>query len=358
MNMRAIHRRLILTLAALALLFVGCSDPDQLVAPAPAPAPAGDALSALLGQDAEAFHEITLLRAPGPDGVMLTDDDVFTRLWPDKYNTVASPPGHLWRALGVDLEPLDAAGAFTVLSDCFGSHVPTTLNYNGGVRITFLDPETSAARTASWVSVEVRNPPVKLKAFDEAGELLGVESLSTASGFLTVSAPGIARAELTGSFWCLSHRIRFVLDQPVQMVVDETPPVLDLTVTPEVLWPANHRYRTVDVVADATDDTADPADLVVVAEVVSSDPDNAKGNGDGNTTGDIRVTRADGTVLLSSNESPVVTFDPRTDQLELRAERAAGGGGRVYTVAVTATDPSGNFTTEVATVAVPLSSPR
>lgn len=133
--------------------------------------------------------------------------------------------------------------------------------------------------------------------------------------------------------------------------VDTTAPTVSVTATPSSLWPPNHKYKTITLavsVNDACDD--DPS---VEVWIVSDEPDNATGNGDGNTTGDIRVTLADGTVLESSNGSPSVHFDSDDlDELELRAERAGGGDGRTYTIKVKATDASGNMSMETVTVTV------
>lgn len=143
-------------------------------------------------------------------------------------------------------------------------------------------------------------------------------------------------------------------EDQVQIVIeDTTPPELSLSVTPDELWPANHGYREIDVRAGAMDACAHDDDLVITGSVVSSDSDNGNGKGDGNTSGDIRVVRSDGTVLVSSNESPSVAFNPLTDRLELRAERGGNGSERAYTIIFTAEDPSGNSGEATATVTVP-----
>ena len=114
---------------------------------------------------------------------------------------------------------------------------------------------------------------------------------------------------------------------------DEIAPELEVSLTPNRLWPPNHRYVTVEATAEADDDF-DPTPAVTLVSVTSNEPDNAAGGGDGNTTNDI--------VILDQN-----TF-------RLRAERDETGSGRVYTVTYRAADACDNTTTESATVTVPI----
>jgi len=112
---------------------------------------------------------------------------------------------------------------------------------------------------------------------------------------------------------------------------DEIAPTIDgISLTPNVLWPANHKYVDVDATVFASDNF-DPDLTVTLVSVTSNEPDN--GVGDGNTVDDI------------------VIVDDLT--LKLRAERAGGGSGRVYTLTYRATDDCGNTTTADATVTVP-----
>jgi hypothetical protein len=131
-------------------------------------------------------------------------------------------------------------------------------------------------------------------------------------------------------------------------VVDNINPEVAVTVDNGSLWPPNHKYDTI-VLFTPSSDNCDGA-ITLSATVVSNEPDNAK-KGDGNTTGDIRVTSASG-VTLSSNDDPEVTFNPEQDLLELRSERSGKGNGRIYTITVTATDLSGNSATATTTVSV------
>ncbi len=113
---------------------------------------------------------------------------------------------------------------------------------------------------------------------------------------------------------------------------DEIAPTIDaISVTPNVLWPANHKY--VDITATVlASDNFDPDATVSLVSVTSNEPDN--GGGDGNTVDDI------------------VTIDDFN--LMLRAERSGGGSGRVYTLTYIATDDCGNDSeTSAATVTVP-----
>jgi hypothetical protein len=121
-------------------------------------------------------------------------------------------------------------------------------------------------------------------------------------------------------------------------VVDTTAPILSVSVSPDLLWPPNHKLVSIAATVEATDN-CDPSPAVALASVTSSEPDN--GLGDGNTAGDIQ-----GADLGAANFA-----------FELRAERSGGGSGRVYTIVYSVTDASGNAATASATVTVPKAGP-
>jgi hypothetical protein len=113
-------------------------------------------------------------------------------------------------------------------------------------------------------------------------------------------------------------------------VVDTTAPTI-VGVTPSLtqLWPPNHLMVPITVDAIATD-VCDSAPVCQIVSVSSSEL--VTGNGD-TTTPDWEIT------------------GPLT--VNLRAERADEGPGRVYTITVRCTDAAGNSSEKSATVSVP-----
>ena len=71
------------------------------------------------------------------------------------------------------------------------------------------------------------------------------------------------------------------------VVEDTTPPELSITADPDTLWPPNHKMKPVTVTADASDNCDANPDIVLVS-VISNEPDDAPGGGDGHTTNDIQ----------------------------------------------------------------------
>ena len=114
---------------------------------------------------------------------------------------------------------------------------------------------------------------------------------------------------------------------------DVAPPDLTVSITPNVLWPPNHKYLNVQATVVATDDSGvDPT--VELVSVTSNEADDAPGDADGNTTNDV----------VKVND---YTF-------QLRAERNERGTGRIYMITYRATDASGKTRTQSSTVSVPV----
>jgi hypothetical protein len=114
------------------------------------------------------------------------------------------------------------------------------------------------------------------------------------------------------------------------MASNPAPVISPVTATPWLLWPPNHRMRSVTLDYTATD-TCGPVTCGLA--VTSDEPLN--GTGDGDTTPDWEVLDA--------------------TRVRLRAERAGMLDGRLYTVTVTCRDSAGNEATAPAEVTVPLS---
>ncbi|BBO87759.1 hypothetical protein [Desulfosarcina ovata] len=113
-------------------------------------------------------------------------------------------------------------------------------------------------------------------------------------------------------------------------VVDDIPPEVSLSVSPDTLWPPNHKMVPVTVTAE-TLDNCDPNPACQIVQVQSNEP--IDGLGDGDTSPDWQITGD-----LS---------------VDLRAERSGTGTGRIYTVTVECADNSGNTTEADASVTVP-----
>jgi predicted extracellular nuclease len=103
--------------------------------------------------------------------------------------------------------------------------------------------------------------------------------------------------------------------------------IFNATATPSVLWPANHKLVTVTV----NYDLCTVGQATTALSVSSNEPVN--GTGDGDTAPDW------------------VVIDPH--HVQLRAERAGTGSGRVYTITISAADNRGNIATQDVTVTVP-----
>ena len=116
-------------------------------------------------------------------------------------------------------------------------------------------------------------------------------------------------------------------------VADTTPPTIDVVLSPDTLWPPNHKM--VEITADVT--VEDNCSIVsfVLDSITSDEPDDA--TGDGKFINDIQQAE----------------FGTADESFLLRAERMGSSDGRIYTATYTATDGSGNQATDSDTVEVP-----
>ncbi|MDR6550431.1 Ig-like domain-containing protein [Paenibacillus qinlingensis] len=109
--------------------------------------------------------------------------------------------------------------------------------------------------------------------------------------------------------------------------IDQTAPVLTVTLDPSSLWPPNHKMVTIHAQPSAVD-TASEIAAITLTSITSNETD----------AGDVDI--------IANIGSTDVTF-------QLRAERNGNGNGRIYTVTYTAVDQAGHQTSASATVSIP-----
>lgn len=111
-------------------------------------------------------------------------------------------------------------------------------------------------------------------------------------------------------------------------VIDTNPPVITLVrAAPAVIWPPNHKMKTISVHADVADDCSSTSWKII--DVSSNEPE--LGTGSGHTSPDWQIIGV--------------------HALKVRAERSGQGSGRVYTITIQAVDGAGNLS-EPATTTV------
>ena len=144
------------------------------------------------------------------------------------------------------------------------------------------------------------------------------------------ASPAIARALITVADGCA-----FEEQAPYDVAVfDHTPPTIDVSLSPSVIWSPNHKMRTIQANVTVQDNC--PVTGFTLLSVESDEPD--EGTGDGDFPNDIQG--AD-------------TFTADTS-FRVRAERAGLGDGRTYTATYEVEDGSENTAQGSATVEVPL----
>jgi hypothetical protein len=122
-------------------------------------------------------------------------------------------------------------------------------------------------------------------------------------------------------------------DDALIIVEDTIPPAISVSVSPDVLWPPNHKM--VDIQAAVTvGDIGDPAPAWTLVSITSNEPEEGPGK---------------------KHSPDIIGHEPGTPDLEfqLRAERLEQGEGRIYTITYQAVDSSGNSVSTEVIVIVP-----
>jgi Beta-propeller repeat/Putative metal-binding motif len=248
----------------------------------------------------------------------------------------------------IDISSLTAGTSYTLrVSVTDGNTVPVEAEVtfvSHGETALVIGSQPSAVVTASETSVQCSGPSGGAVTFDGSGsedpgsgtdddiasfdwfENYGqLDQITLGTGRrLTVTLP-------LGSH-SVSLKVTDALGQTatagiVVAVVDTIAPSLELTLSPTVIWPPNHRMVPVRA-AWKVFDACDPAARVRLTSVTSSEPA--------------------GTSFYQESST-----GPAGEIVLVRAERSSGGPGRVYTLTWTATDLAGNKATAVGLVTVP-----
>jgi hypothetical protein len=219
------------------------------------------------------------------------------------------------------------------------------------VTFTATDASGNSASCSMTVTVVDTTPPVITLNGDatitlECGVDNYTEEGATAMDICDPDVPVIIGGDTVDTSTCGTYEVTYDATddsgnsaaQVTRMVIveDTIPPEFSLSVSPDTLWPANHKM--VDITLTVTvGDICDPNPNVVLTSVVSNEPDDAPGGGDDQTSNDIQ-------------NAEIGTEDYN---ISLRAERQGKGNGRIYTITCTATDASGNSSSTSTTVTVP-----
>jgi hypothetical protein len=153
--------------------------------------------------------------------------------------------------------------------------------------------------------------------------------VSEAKATFTAAPPGVYEFQLTVT----DDKGASSTDSVVVTVRDTTPPTLLVSLSPDTLWPPNHKMVDITAILTVTD-ACDAKPAVKLVSITSNEPVNS--TGDGNTSPDIAGA----------------SYGTDDRAFQLRAERKGNGNGRVYTVRYGAQDASGNTAQQIGTVTV------
>ena len=157
-----------------------------------------------------------------------------------------------------------------------------------------------------------------------SGASTGSQTITGNSAIVTIAAEGAT----TLSYFAVDNAGNRETAKTLTVRVDKTPPTVTGLPTSCTLWPPDHRL--VQVASVNVADSTSGASGSPVITATSNEPEN--GIGDGDLAPDV--------VISGGN-------------VQLRAERAANGKGRIYTIKAQTTDLAGNTTTQTASCNVP-----
>ncbi|HEV8699961.1 MAG TPA: FG-GAP-like repeat-containing protein [Candidatus Polarisedimenticolia bacterium] len=346
---------------------LGCGDrvPDYLLAPGPCGDPGAvfDPVMPLTDRPLPAAicARATSGSAADIDLIIESFDDSSLRMTTQEETSVLGVILDSGLPSQIDISSLHAGGHYhLVLTLTDGNTVPvkveTTFESQGESRLVFVRPNAPPlAAIAAPTTIECTGPAGGAITLDGSASTDADSTPGTNDDivlFQWLRNPGQADEQAIGTGQVLQttlplgrhaigvrvtdHAGATGMVQTEIVVQDTIPPSLTLATDPSVLWPPNHRLVPVRVGWQAGD-RCDGAVSVRLVSVAGSEPDDAPGDGDGRTTGDVAGMDAG----LPDAE------------LLLRAERSGDGAGRTYELLYSATDASGNSTTALSVVRVP-----
>ena len=201
-------------------------------------------------------------------------------------------------------------------------------------------------------SYEIGNPVTlagQISDFD--GDLLTYEWLKDSEILFTgsikalnlgspVDLPYLDVTNLTLGLHTLTLRVNDGINSPVVSditveIIDTSDPTVAPVPNKTILWPPNHKMVDIMIEANAADNSGNPVTLS--ATVTSNEP----------------VDSLEDEDVAPDWSEPVIDQGNGTIALQLRSERSGSGSGRVYTIAITATDGSGNSSEALVEIIVP-----
>lgn len=204
------------------------------------------------------------------------------------------------------------------------------------------DGELDSIPVTVTVKVQDTTPPVLNIPEDfvvEAKDILTPLDIGEASATdifpvtITNDAPAKFPLGITTVNWTAKDSNGLETTKPQYVTIQDTiPPEISVTVSPNKLWPLNHKMVNISASIEVKD--IFPT-TVVLTSIESNEADN--GQGDSNTTNDIQ-------------EADIGTEDYL---FLLRAERSGKGNDRIYTITYTVKDSSENVSNALVTVTVP-----
>ncbi|WP_412750075.1 vWA domain-containing protein [Krasilnikovia sp. M28-CT-15] len=253
-----------------------------------------------------------------------------------------STPG----SLGLDGDPVASSTDYGVCGSPGGAAGQATdiANATGGRVFMDVPPnEVSDAILTGLTSLPTKVKPVATcdagltATFDAAEKTVTSGEQATFTETLTLGAGVSSDTPLkcTVDFQLngvTTGRTEFVETNTVTPIINHAPVCTAVKLDKNELWPPNHKFVTV-ALSGATDPDGDATALTITG--VTQD-EALNGTGDGDTGPDAAWVNA--TVK---------------DKVQVRAERAGTGDGRVYRIAYTVSDGKGGTCTGTATVGVP-----